>query len=118
MCPEMALKIFWDSDMMVFQEKLVETAAAVWKKIQEKTIVINALLNITVECDCLPGKHPVISEDSGFIGGYNPVEVDAESLKMIGPDIFEKVHPGIPWQRQFSYAREIGFMNSVNNGSD
>jgi hypothetical protein len=116
MCSEMALKILWDSDMTVFQEKLVETAAAVWKKIQEKTIVINALLNITVECDCLPGKHPVISEDSGFIGGYNPVEVDAESLKIIGPDIFEKVHPGIPWQRQFSYAREIGFMNPVNNG--
>jgi hypothetical protein len=115
MCPEMALKIFWNSDMTVFQEKLVETAAAVWKKIQAKSIVINALLNITVECDCLPGKHPVISEDSGFIGGYNPAEVDAESLKMIGPDVFEKVHQGIPWQRQFSYAREIGFMNSVND---
>jgi hypothetical protein len=42
------------------------------------------------------------------------VEVDAESLKMTGQDIFEKVHPGIPWQRQFSYAREIGFMNPVN----
>ena len=60
MCPELALQIFWNSDMTVFQEKLVETAAAVWKKIQEKTIVINALLNITVECDCLPGKNPVI----------------------------------------------------------
>jgi hypothetical protein len=100
--------------MTVFQEKLIETAAAVWKKIQGKTIVINALLNITVECDCLPGKHLVIAPDYGFIGCYNPVEVDAESLKMTGQDIFEKVHPGIPWQRQFSYAREIGFMNPVN----
>jgi hypothetical protein len=33
---------------------------------------------------------------------------------MTRADIFEKVHPGIPWQRQFSYAREIGFMNSTN----
>jgi uncharacterized Fe-S center protein len=114
MCPELALQIFWNSDMMIFQEKLVETAAAVWKKIKGKTIVINALLNITVECDCLPGKHPVIAQDIGFIGGYNPAEVDAESLKMTGQDIFEKVHPGIPWQRQFSYAREIGFMNPIN----
>jgi uncharacterized Fe-S center protein len=109
MCPEMALKIFWNSDMTVFQEKLVETAAAVWRKIQNKSIVINALLNITEECDCLAGKNAVIGPDYGFIGGYNPVEVDAESLKKTGTDIFEKVHPGIPWQRQFSYAKEIGF---------
>jgi len=109
MCPESALKIFWESDKTVFQEKLVETAAAVWQKIQGKTIVINALLNITVECDCLPGKNPIIGEDYGFIGGYHPVEVDSESLKMTGPNIFEKVHPGTPWRRQFSYAREIGF---------
>jgi uncharacterized Fe-S center protein len=103
--------------MTVFQEKLVETAAAVWKKIEGKTIIINALLNITVECDCLPGNNPVIGQDIGFIGGYNPVEVDAESLKITGTDIFEKVHPGIPWQRQFSYAREIGFVNPSNNGT-
>jgi hypothetical protein len=110
MCPESALNIFWDSDITVFQEKLVETSAAVWKKIQRKTIVINALLNITAECDCLPGKNPIIGKDYGFVGGDHPVEVDTESLKMTGPDIFEKVHPGIPWQRQFSYAREIGFI--------
>lgn len=109
MCPEMALQIFWNSDMTVFQEKLVETAAAVWKKIEHKTIVINSLLNITVECDCLPGKNPLIGPDYGFIGGYHPVKVDEESLKMTGADIFEKVHPRIPWQRQFSYAKEIGF---------
>jgi uncharacterized Fe-S center protein len=114
MCPESALQIFWNSDMTVFQEKLVETAAAVWKKIQGKAIIINALLNITVECDCLSGKHPIIGPDYGFIGGYHPGEVDAESLKMTGPDIFEKAHPGIPWQRQFSYAREIGFMSPMN----
>jgi len=114
MCPEMALQIFWNSDMTVFQEKLVETAAAVWKIIKDKTIVINSLLNITVECDCLPGKNPVIHEDMGFIGGYHPVLVDAESLKMTGADIFEKVHPGIPWQRQFTYAREIGFSPARN----
>jgi len=40
--------------------------------------------------------------------------VDAESLKMTGADIFEKVHPGIPWQRQFTYAREIGFSPARN----
>ena len=109
MCPELALEIFWNSDKIVFQEKLVETAAAVWKKIKDNTIAINSLLNITVECDCLPGNNPFIGPDYGFIGGYHPVEVDAASLKMTGPGIFEKVHPGLPWRRQFSYAKEIGF---------
>lgn len=44
--------------MKDFQEKLVETAAAVWRKIHGRTIVINALLNIVAECDCLPGANP------------------------------------------------------------
>lgn len=117
LCPEMALQVFWNSNMVVFQEKLVETAAAVWKKIQGKAIFINALLNITAECDCLPGKNPRVCPDYGFIGGYHPVELDAQSLKTTGPHVFEKVHPGIPWRRQFSYAREIGFVTSAHKGN-
>lgn len=118
MCPEMALEIFWDSDMRVFQEKLVETAAAVWRKIAKKTIVINALLNIVEECDCLPGKNPVIGPDFGFVGGYHPVAVDAASLKKTGTQMFEQVHPGIPWRRQFDYAQEIGFAGGGNQADD
>jgi len=109
LCPEMALKILWNTDDKVFQEKLIETAAAVWKRIKGKSVVINALLNITAECDCLPGENPSIFNDLGFVGGYNPVAVDAESLKLIGTELFEKAHPNIPWQRQFEYAKETGF---------
>ena len=108
-CPELALKILWETDDRVFQEKLIETAAAVWKRINGKSLFINALLNVTVECDCLPGDNPVIAPDMGFVGGYHPVEVDRESLKLVGSEPFEKAHPGIPWQRQFEYSREIGF---------
>jgi uncharacterized Fe-S center protein len=109
LCPEVALKIFWGTDPTVFQEKLVETAAAVWKGISGKSLLVNALLNITTECDCMTGDHPIILQDMGFVGGYDPVSVDAESLKRTGAACFEKAHPGIPWQRQFDYAREIGF---------
>lgn len=109
LCPEMALKILWNTDDKVFQEKLIETAAAVWKRIKGKSVVINALLNITAECDCLPGENPPMFHDLGFVGGYNPVAVDAESLKFIGTEPFEKAHPNIPWKRQFEYARETGF---------
>ncbi|OHE24742.1 MAG: hypothetical protein A3J94_11190 [Syntrophus sp. RIFOXYC2_FULL_54_9] len=109
LCPQAALKIFWETDISVFQEKIVETAASTWKLIGPKSIVINALIQIVTECDCLEGKHPPLAGDFGFIGGYNPVAVDEESIKMIGPDKFDAAHPGIPWQLQFSYARETGF---------
>jgi uncharacterized Fe-S center protein len=110
LCPEMALQISWDTDIAVFQEKLVETAAAIWRVIQGKTLLVNALVNICTECDCLPGEHPLIAPDAGFIGGYHPVALDRESLKIVGSCHLDKAHPGIPWQRQFSYATEIGFI--------
>jgi hypothetical protein len=108
-CPEVALRIFWDTDEMVFQEKLVETAAALWREIGPRTVVINALLQIVSECDCMPGRHPVIAPDQGFIGGRHPLAVDEASLAQIGPEPFDQAHPGLSWRRQFSYAREIGF---------
>ncbi len=109
MCPQMALKIIWDTDVKLFQERLVETAAALWKEIGKKSLVINALLNITAECDCLEGNHPVIADDYGFIGGYHPLTVDEVSLRQIGAKPFDCAHPGLPWPRQFEFAREIGF---------
>ncbi len=108
-CPEVALRILWGEDELVFQEKLVETAAAVWRIIGKRSLVINALVKIVSECDCLPGKHPLIAPDFGFVGGYHPLEVDWASLEITGSAPFEKAHPHLPWMRQFSYAEEIGF---------
>ncbi len=108
LCPEMALKIFFSSEADVFQEKLVETAAAVWNRIKERSVLINALINITADCDCLPGKQEIIAPDIGFIGGYDPAGIDAESIRRMGEGIIQKAHPHVPWQRQFDYAKEIG----------
>jgi uncharacterized Fe-S center protein len=112
MCPAMALKIHFSGDFEVFQEKLVETAAALWKRIAERTIFINALINITPNCDCLPGKEEVMVPDMGFIGGYHPVSIDYESLQQVGEKLITATHSNAPWQRQFDFARETGFHNS------
>jgi uncharacterized protein len=109
LCPQVALKIFWNTDDTVFQERLVESAAAVWKEISPKTIVVNALIGIVSDCDCMPGRHPTIAEDYGFIGGLHPLAVDEASIHRIGTEPFDQAHPGLPWRRQFAYAREIGF---------
>ncbi len=108
-CPQMALKIIWGTDVKIFQERLVETAAALWKEIGGRSLIINALLNITAECDCLEGKHQVIATDYGFISGNHPLSVDEASLRQIGAEPFDRAHPGLPWPRQFEFAREIGF---------
>lgn len=110
LCPEVALEICWSTDNEVFLEKLVETAAAVWREIKGRTILINALLNIAAECDCLPGRHAVIAPDAGFICGYHPVAVDEASMRQVGEEHFDKAHPHVAWRRQFAYSREIGFV--------
>lgn len=110
LCPQAALKIIWKTDATVFQERLVETAAAIWQEISGCCLVINALLKITSDCDCMPGDHSVIAADYGFLAGFHPVTVDEASLAKIGPEIIDRTHPDTPWRRQFSYAREIGFL--------
>lgn len=109
LCPDEALEISWQSDSNTFQEKLVETAAAVWKKISDRTVLINALLRITADCDCLPGRNPIIAPDKGFIGGYHPADVDAASIMRVGVKAIDHTHPHVPWRHQFDYCREIDF---------
>jgi len=108
-CPEMALRILWGVDHAAFQEKLIETAAAVWRIISGRTVLINALIRISADCDCLPGSADIIAGDMGMLSGSHPVEIDSESLSMVGADVITRAHSHLPWQRQFSYAREIGF---------
>ena len=108
-CPQLALKIIWATDTKIFQERLVETAAAIWREIGGKALIVNALLKITSECDCMEGNHPVIADDYGFIAGRHPVAVDEASLRQLGSEPFDHAHPGLPWRRQFEFAREIGF---------
>lgn len=112
MCPEVALKIFWTTSATVFQERLVEAAAALWDTMADRAIIVNALIGITQECDCMTGHNPVIAPDIGMIGGYHPVTVDLASIGQVGEDIITGAHPSVPWQRQFEYAREIGFVET------
>lgn len=109
LCPQAALRVLWGNDKLKFQERLVETAAAVWKRIAGRTLVVNALISLSANCDCLPGRCSLFLEDLGFLGGYHPRTVDEESLTRIGKERISAIHPGIPWQRQLEYADELGF---------
>ena len=84
--------------------------------IKKRTVLFNALLNITVDCDCLPGEPQVMASDSGFLGLYHPVSVDAESLERVGANLFTKTRPSAPRQRQFEHADAIGFHGATQKG--
>jgi uncharacterized Fe-S center protein len=45
----------------------------------------------------------------GFLAATHPVTLDAESVSRVGADVITRAHSYLPWQRQFSYADEIGF---------
>lgn len=109
LCPEVALRIHWQIDPVAFQERLVETAAAVWRHIGARSVVLNALVGISQECDCMPGRNPRIAPDVGFCVGDDPVAVDARTVQLVGADAFDAAHPGIPWRHQFVYAARVGF---------
>ena len=102
LCPAVALKIFWNTDSRTFQEKLAETALAIWKIIERKTVLINAAVKITKDCDCMPGKNEFIANDVGFFGGYDPFEIDRKTVEKIGDNIIDNAHPNILWRVQFS----------------
>lgn len=107
MCPCVALKIFWDTDHKVFQEKLVETAMAVWKIIGKRALLINAAIKITSECDCMTTESPIIHDDIGFLGGYDPVAIDYVSASLIARSI-DEIYERIPWRWGLKHAEKIG----------
>ncbi len=113
MCPHVALKIQWATDYTVFMEKLVETAAAVWQKIGNRSFSINVALKISRECDCMSGDSERMAHDIGFFAGHNPVDVDAACLEKMTVPVLEKIYANLPWRRQFAYAYEIGFAKKL-----
>ncbi len=108
-CPEVALKIHWGTRPEDFQERVIETAAAVWQRLKGRSLFINALVQVSHECDCMPGPNPSIAPDWGFAAAADPVALDAACVALIGPGVFDGAHPGAPWRRQFDYAEAIGF---------
>lgn len=107
MCPSVALKIFWETDHKDFQEKLVETASAVWRIIRDKSVLVNAGIKITGECDCMSTELSVILDDIGFWAGYDPVAVDWAAFEPIAQKI-DELYPHLPWRWGLEYAEKIG----------
>jgi hypothetical protein len=80
----------------------------------KKVLYLNALVNITRNCDCFPHPGPIICPDIGYLASNELVAIDRASLELINevkPRVFEEAHQ-VDTSRQIRYAEEIGFSSS------
>jgi uncharacterized protein len=83
-CPVGAVKVPWLlGSSKELQKKIVAYSKAVFQIIPiEKCIFINALINITRNCDCMGIKQKPIMKDIGFVYDKDPVALDGYCLKL------------------------------------
>ena len=80
----------------------------------KRTLYINALVNMSRDCDCDPNAGPIICPDIGYLASNELAAVDRASLDLINqvrPGVFEEIH-GIDPSEQVRYAEEIGLVSA------
>lgn len=83
-CPVGAVKIPWlSSTSSLLQKKIVDYSKAIIEYLNNRLVYINALVNITKDCDCMGKKQKPIVEDIGFLVSNDPVAIDKASLDLV-----------------------------------
>lgn len=124
-CSNKAIDVRWNSDMVLFQKKLVEYALAVLKGKEGKVAFLNFLTQISPACDCYGHSDAPIVHDLGIMSSEDPVAIDQASVDMVnrqralentsvqanrdpGGDKFRAIYPKVDWSIQLGYAEKIG----------
>ena len=124
-CPNGAIDVQWNTDIPLFQKKMVEYTFAVLKGKQGKAFFVSFLTNISPACDCLPNSDAPIVPDIGILVSKDPVAIDQASADLVnrqvgtdnscltsskrpGEDKFRAIYPKIDWSIQLEHAQKIG----------
>jgi hypothetical protein len=123
-CPRGALNIKWSKDLPKFMEKMVEYTAGALKGKEKRSLFINFLTQISPACDCYPFSDAPIVGDIGITASTDPVAIDQACADLVNSqphlessclkgsepfaDKIRAVYPRIDWERQLTYASEIG----------
>jgi len=124
-CSNKAIDVRWNSDMILFQKKMVEHALAVLKGKEGKVAFLNFLTQISPACDCYGHSDAPIVHDLGIMASVDPVAIDQASVDMVnrqkalegtslaanknpGEDKFGALYPKVDWTIQLKYAEKIG----------
>lgn len=110
-CKEGAVKMSWDEDSVRTQEKMAEYAWGVWNHFKGKIALLNFLIKVTKDCDCLAEDQRPILEDIGILSSVDPLALDKASVDLVieraGKDVFRKGYD-IDWTVQLNHGAQIG----------
>lgn len=79
-----------------------------------RVVYVNAIVNISRNCDCDAHAGPIICPDVGYMVSGSLAAIDRASLEAVDtkcPGVFEKTSGVDPW-RQVWYAEELGFASN------
>jgi uncharacterized Fe-S center protein len=80
----------------------------------KRVVYINAMVNISRDCDCDPNARPAICPDVGYLASTEMAAIDQASLDLVHevrPQVFKKATRIDP-SKQVQYAQELGFIVS------
>ncbi|MHA1244509.1 MAG: DUF362 domain-containing protein [Candidatus Heimdallarchaeota archaeon] len=109
-CPERAIGASWGKRKgKEFIELLADYAFAVTR--DKNWWYINAIINITEKCDCMPFKQEPFMDDIGMLFSKDPIAIDQASIDLVmkhnnGVDPFKK--PDVPTNYILKYGEELG----------
>lgn len=123
-CPCQAIAIQWNETIPVFQEKMMEYAAAAVHGKRERVLFINFVTQVSPACDCYGHNDQPVVADIGILASRDPVALDQACADLVnaaagtpgsqldgaapGDDKFALLYPNVDWRHQLAYAEEIG----------
>jgi uncharacterized Fe-S center protein len=123
-CPQGAIKINWDENSHIFQEKMAEYALGAVQNKKNKLLFINFLTDISPQCDCYGHADQSIVPDIGILASADPVAIDQASADLVNSqqgtmhsalmknhkphqDKFRGLYPSVDWEVQLDYAAKL-----------
>ncbi|HNT34465.1 MAG TPA: DUF362 domain-containing protein [bacterium] len=114
-CRYKAIGFNWSATSQVLQEKMVEYTSGILRSKAGRFGLMNFLINVTKDCDCLGTPNEILAPAIGILASKDPVAIDAASLdlfrKHCGKTLCESSYPHLDSEHQIKHAVELGLGN-------
>ena len=111
-CRYGAVKYDFAIESAVLQKSMAEHAAGVVSHFGPKAVYVNALVDMTRNCDCLNRRQKKAVTDIGILGSTDIVAVDQATVDLTanahGGNLAEKFHPTLDPVIQIAHAEKVG----------
>ena len=111
-CRYGAVKYDFAIESAVLQKSMAEHAAGVVRHFGPKAVYINALVDMTRDCDCLNRRQKKAVPDIGILACTDIVAIDQATVDLTaaahGANLAEKFHPSLDPAIQIAHAEKVG----------